>query len=382
MTFAKKIKDEIMGDKNNLFKSFLPNSNYSFNFQSIKKFNNFKTVIVIGMGGSILGTKAIYSFLKHKIKKKFIFIDNLDQDFLSKIKRECKLAKTLFLIVSKSGNTNETIINSSYFKFFFKKSNIIIISENKNNILYKFAKSKGFDFIKHNPFIGGRYSVFSEVGMLPAYLMGLNPKNFKKNLPKFLNSKKTLSNSIKQLLKIKIKKFKVVILFNYVPELNDFLFWLQQLLAESLGKKKKGFMPVVSNAPKDHHSLLQLYLDGPKDKIFYVFSSKSKKNLKLNCDIFGKEMSYLNTKSYQDVKVSQKNAFIEILKKNRTPFREVVIKKFDEDTLGKLFLLFIFETIALGKMMKINPFDQPAVEKVKVLTKKFLISKKSSKKNF
>ena len=382
MTFVKKIKDEIMEDKNNLFKSFLPNSKYNFNFQSIKKFNNFRTVIVIGMGGSILGTKAIYSFLKHKIKKKFVFIDNLDQDFLSKIKQECKLAKTLFLIVSKSGNTNETIINSSYFKFFFKKSNTIIISENKNNILCKFAKSKGFDFIKHNPFIGGRYSVFSEVGMLPAYLMGLNPKNFKKNLPKLLNSKKTLSNSIKQLLKIKIKKFKVVILFNYVPELNDFLFWLQQLLAESLGKKKKGFIPVVSNAPKDHHSLLQLYLDGPKDKIFYVFSSKSKKNLKLNCDVFGKEMSYLNKKSYQDVKVSQKNAFIEILKKNRTPFREIVIKKFDENTLGKLFLLFIFETIALGKMMKINPFDQPAVEKVKVLTKKFLISKKSSKKNF
>ena len=380
MTFVKKIKDEIMEDKNSLFKSFLPNSKYSFNFQSIKKFNNFRTVVVIGMGGSILGTKAIYSFLKHKIKKKFVFIDNLDQDFLGKIKQECKLAKTLFLIVSKSGNTNETIINSSYFKFFFKKSNIINISENKNNILYKFAKSKGFYFIKHNPFIGGRYSVFSEVGMLPAYLMGLNPKNFKKNLPKFLNSKKILSNSIKQLLKI--KKFKVVILFNYVPELNDFLFWLQQLLAESLGKKKKGFIPVVSNAPKDHHSLLQLYLDGPKDKIFYIFSSKSKKNLKLNCDIFGKEMNYLNKKNYQDVKISQKNAFIEILKKNRTPFREVVIKKFDENTLGKLFLLFIFETIALGKMMKINPFDQPAVEKVKVLTKKFLISKKSSKKNF
>jgi glucose-6-phosphate isomerase len=382
MISVKKIKDEIIKDKNNLFKSFLPNSKYSFNFQSIKKFNNFRTVVVIGMGGSILGTKAIYSFLKHKIKKKFVFIDNLDQDFLSKIKQECKLTKTLFLIVSKSGNTNETIINSSYFKFFFKKSNTIIISENKNNILYKFAKNKGFDFIKHNPLIGGRYSVFSEVGMLPAYLMGLNPKNFKKNLPKFLNSKKMLSNSIKQLLKIKIKKFKVVILFNYVPELNDFLFWLQQLFAESLGKKKKGFMPVVSNAPKDHHSLLQLYLDGPKDKIFYVFSSKSKKNLKLNCDVFGKEMSYLNKKNYQDVKISQKNALIEILKKNRTPFREVVIKKFDENTLGKLFLLFIFETIALGKMMKINPFDQPAVEKIKILTKKFLILKKSSKKNF
>ena len=382
MISAKKIVDELIKKNNNLFKSFIPNSNYNFNFRDLKSFKQLQTVIVIGMGGSILGTKAIHSFLKHKIRKKFIFIDNLDQGFLKKIKKENNLSRALFLIISKSGNTSETIINLSYFKRFLKKSNVIVISENKNNILCKFAKSKGFNFIKHNPFIGGRYSVFSEVGMLPAYLMGLNPKNFKKNLPKFLNSKKTLSNSVKQLLKIQIKKFKVMILFNYVPELNDFLFWLQQLLAESLGKKKKGFIPVVSNAPKDHHSLLQLYLDGPKDKIFYVFSSKSKKSLKLNCDIFGKEMSYLNKKSYQDVKVSQKNAFVEILKKNRTPFREVVIKKFDEDTLGKLFLLFIFETIALGKMMNINPFDQPAVETVKVLTKKFLISKKSSKKNF
>ena len=382
MISAKKIVDELIKKNNNLFKSFIPNSNYNFNFRDLKSFKQLQTVIVIGMGGSILGTKAIHSFLKHKIRKKFIFIDNLDQEFLKKIKKENNLSRALFLIVSKSGNTNETIINLSYFKRFLKKSNVIVISENKNNVLSGFAKRNGFNFIKHNPFIGGRYSVFSEVGMLPAYLMGLKPENFKKNLPKFFNNKRILSNSIKQLLKIKIKKFKVVILFNYVPELSDFLFWLQQLLAESLGKKKKGFMPVVSNAPKDHHSLLQLYLDGPKDKIFYIFSSKSKKNLKLNCDVFGKEMSYLNKKSYQDVKVSQKNAFIEILKKNRTPFREVVIKKFDEDTLGKLFLLFIFETIALGKMMKTNPFDQPAVEKVKVLTKKFLISKKSSKKNF
>ena len=102
------------------------------------------------------------------------------------------LRQSIFLIVSKSGNTSETIINSSYFKSFFKKSNTIIISENKNNILSNFAKSKGYNFVKHNPFIGGRYSVFSEVGMLPAYLMGLNTKNFKKNLPKFINNTKLL----------------------------------------------------------------------------------------------------------------------------------------------------------------------------------------------
>ncbi len=382
MISAKKIVDELIKKNNNLFKSFIPNSNYNFNFRDIKSFKKLQTVIVIGMGGSILGTKAIYSFLKHKIRKKFIFIDNLDQEFLKKIKKENNLSRTLFLIVSKSGNTNETIINLSYFKPFLKKSNVIVISENKNNILSGFAKRNGFNFIKHNPFIGGRYSVFSEVGMLPAYLMGLKPENFKKNLPRFLNNKKLFSNSVRELLKLNIKKSKILILFNYVPELNDFMLWCQQLLAESLGKNKKGFIPVISNAPKDHHSLLQLYLDGPRDKIFYVFSSKSKKNLKLNSSFLGEKARYINKKNYHDIKLSQKNAFIQTLKENKTPFREIIIKKFNEETIGQLFLLFIFETIALSKMIKVNPFDQPAVERVKILTKQFLTSKKSSKKNF
>jgi len=382
MVSAKIIVDELIKKNNSLFKSFISNSNYNFIFRDIRSFKKFKTVIIIGMGGSILGTKAIHSFLKHKIKKKFIFIDNLDQEFLKKIRKENNLSKSLFLVVSKSGNTNETIINLSYFKSFLKKSNVIVISENKNNILSSFAKRNGFKFIKHNPFIGGRYSVFSEVGMLPAYLMGLKPESFKKNLTKFLSNKKFLSSSIKQLSKLKIKKSKVLILFNYVPELKDFMLWCQQLLAESLGKDKKGFIPVISNAPKDHHSLLQLYLDGPRDKIFYVFSSKSKKNLKLNSNFLGEKVRYLNKKNYHDIKLSQKNAFVQTLKENKTPFREIIIKKFNEDTIGQLFLLFIFETIVLSKMIKVNPFNQPAVEKVKILTKQFLSSKKSSKKNF
>ena len=96
----------------------------------------------------------------------------------------------------------------------------------------------------------------------------------------------------------------------------------------------------------------------------------------------GEKVKYIDKKNYHDIKLSQKNAFIQALKENKTPFREIIIKKFNEDTLGKLFLLFIFETIILSKMIKVNPFDQPAGEKVKILTKKFLTSKKSSKKNF
>ena len=376
MISAKNVINELIRDNNNLFKSFLLDSNYRFKFQKIKDFKKFQMVIVIGMGGSILGAKAIYSFLKHKIKKEFIFIDNLDEGALKNVKKKYNLSKSLFLVVSKSGNTDETIINLSYFKSFLKKSNTIVVAENRNNFLHGFAKNKEFNFIKHNPFIGGRYSVFSEVGMLPAYLMGLKPENFKKNLIKLINNRNFLSSSIRQISKLNIKKSKTLVFFNYVPELNDFLFWCQQLLAESLGKNKKGFIPVVSNAPKDHHSLLQLYLDGPKDKIFYVFSLKEAKSMKIDSNFFGNKMEYLNKKTYHDIKSSQKNAFIKILKEKKIPFREIIVKKFDEDTIGKLFFSFIFETIVLGKMMKVNPFDQPAVEKIKILTKNFLNSKK------
>tara|TARA_B100000029_G_scaffold334627_1_gene326732 strand:+ start:6643 stop:7788 length:1146 start_codon:yes stop_codon:yes gene_type:complete len=376
---AQKIINELSSNKYALYKTFFPKSNYYFNKKKVNKFKKFKTIVLIGMGGSILGTKAIYYFMKNKIKKKFIFIDNLDQQYLQRVKKENNLKNVLFLIISKSGNTTETIINSSFFKSFLKKKNTIIISEGKNNILKNFAYNNGIYFVRHNPNIGGRYSVFSDVSMLPAYLMGLKINNFKKKIPNLLKNKKILSNNIKKILKINGKKIKVLVLFNYVPELNNFLFWCQQLLAESLGKNKKGFMPVVSNAPKDHHSLLQLYLDGPKDKVFYVFSTKEINKLKVNTKVFGKKLNFLNKKKYDQIKFSQKNAFIKALKERNIPLKEIIVKKFEESTIGELFFLFIFETLVLSKMLKNNPFDQPAVERVKILTRKLLFSKKFAK---
>jgi len=189
------IKKKIFENYNYLYKSFLPEKKNNFDFKKIKKYKKYKNIVIIGMGGSILGSKAIYSFLKYKIKKNFIFLDNLDQNLIKNIKKEKNLTKTLFIIISKSGNTTETIINLSNFNSFLKKDNVIIISENKNNILLNFAKKKNFTFIKHNHYIGGRYSVLSEVGMIPAYLMGLSPLRFKKKLSKYLNNKKKLQET-------------------------------------------------------------------------------------------------------------------------------------------------------------------------------------------
>ena len=368
-----KIINDIITQNSTLLKYLINNSKFEFKF---KKFKKFKTILIIGMGGSILGAKAIYDFLKHKTKKNFIFIDNLDENYLKSIKKNNNLSKSLFIIISKSGNTIETISNTYFFKSFLKSKNTIILTENKNSFLRNLAKEKKFNFLEHKKFIGGRYSVLSEVGMLPAYLMGFKVENFKKNLGKFIYNKKIILSSANLINKLKINNAKILVFFNYVPELNNFLYWSQQLFAESLGKNKKGFIPVISNAPKDHHSLLQLYLDGPKDKVFYIFSSSKQGNLKTKSDFFNDNVKYLRKKKYNDIKDSQKNAFLRVLKNKKIPFREINIQKFNEDTIGKLFLQFIMETIFLGKLININPFDQPAVEEVKVLTKKFLVSKK------
>ena len=171
---------------------------------------------------------------------------------------------------------------------------------------------------------------------------------------------------------LKSKNLNNIILLNYSPKLEKFLLWTQQLIAESLGKKNKGFFPALSNVPKDHHSLLQLYLDGPKDKIFYVFNAELKSNIRIDSKYIDDEKKYLKNKFLNTIKIAQKNALIKSLKKNKLPFREFNIKKIDESVLGQLFSYFMLETVLIGKLSKINPFDQPAVEQVKIYTKQHL----------
>ena len=211
--------------------------------------------------------------------------------------------------------------------------------------------------------------------MIPAYFMGLKINHLRKNLLNFFKSKEKnllINNVIKLTHIYRYKKINSIILLNYAPECSKFLYWCQQLIAESLGKKGKGILPVVSPAPRDHHSLLQLYLDGPKDKLFYIFSLKLNKKIKINKSLFGKNFSHIENKDLSKVKDAQKKALIYVLKSKNIPYQEFVINKKDEQTLGELFSYFVMETALIGKMMAVNPFDQPAVEEVKILTKKYL----------
>ena len=363
----KEIKNFLLNKKLLLLHSFTKNYKYSYSKKIINKYKKFNNFAVIGMGGSILGSKAIYQFLNHKIKKKFIFIDNLQPKINFQNKK-----KFVNLIISKSGNTLETIANSN---LILKNNKNIFITEKNSNYLNIIANQMKNDIIEHKNYIGGRYSVLSEVGMLPAELMGLKETKFKKfnyliNNKKFLNH--LIGNVSNTLNLLKKGKFLSIVL-NYDYKSENLFNWYQQLIAESLGKKSKGIIPLISTMPKDNHSLMQYYLDGPK-KSFYTFFSASEKNSnKINNKYLLKSHLYLKNKNLKKIIDSQIKATQNIFKIKKIPFRSFEVLKRSEESLGELFCFFILETILLGRALKVNPFDQPSVELIKKETKRILL---------
>lgn len=357
---------KILETNNNVIMSLKKDYKNSFNKNLINKFKNKLDLRIIGMGGSSLGFKAIYSFLSEKIKKKVIFYDNLET--IEKIEKK----NYLNLIISKSGNTIETIINSN---ILLKKSkNNIFITENKINYLNQLAKKLKSEIVHHNNFIGGRYSVLSEVGMLPAELVGLKSEEFKqfnylvKN-KKFMNA---LFNNVASILHLVSKKKYNSIILNYDEKSQDLFYWYQQLVAESLGKKGKGILPIISNMPRDNHSVMQLYLDGFKNNFFTFFYTNETKFNRIDNSLILNSKKFLKNKSLQEIKLAQKKATENIFLKKKIPFRSFEINNRDEKTLGELFTFFILETILLGNFLGVNPYDQPSVELIKKETKKIL----------
>ena len=366
-TLVKKNLISILKSKNEVLNSLSQNYKNNFTKKLLHKYKKKIDYRVIGMGGSSLGTQTIYDFLKHKIRKNFVFADNLQA---AQIKKKKKYTN---LIVSKSGNTIETVVNANI--LIKKKERNIFITENKDSYLFSLAEKLKSDIIHHNNYIGGRYSVLSEVGMLPAELMGLKASNFRQlnNLiknKKFINS--LISNVSSTLYFIKKKKFNSVII-NYDARSENLFNWYQQLIAESLGKKKKGLLPVVSNMPKDNHSTMQLYLDGFKNNFFTFFYVDEPNSEKIKNNTILSSQYYLKNKNLSQITLAQRKATENVFKKKNIPFRSFEIKKRDEKTLGELFCFFILETILIGQSMNLNPYDQPAVELIKVETKKLLI---------
>ena len=365
-----KILINLLREENQIISSFKDSYIDTWDKKIFKKYKKYKTIILIGMGGSIMGSRSIYSFLKNKIKKNFFFIDSFDHNEIKNIKKK----KCLNLIISKSGNTLETIANSNI--LINKNQKNIFITENKENYLRSLAYKLKSDVIDHNNYIGGRYSVLSEVGMLPAMFMGLKVDRFRK-LNQIIKKKEffnTLIKNVSSILTLTKKNKSNSIILNYDQSSSDLFSWYQQLVAESLGKKSKGILPIISKMPQDNHSLMQFYLDGNKNNFYTFFFVKDEVSKIIKNKELLKSHNYLKNKSLKNILFNQYVATKNVFSQKKIPFRSFEVYKRDESSLGELFVFFILETILLGKALKINPYDQPSVELIKNETKRNLIS--------
>ena len=333
--------------------------------KSILKQKLHKNILVIGMGGSVLGSKMFSSFFG--LDKNYYFLDNLNNSIVNNFTKK-DLSKFSIFIISKSGKTLETLTNCNIILNNFNKrkknisKNFIVISE-RNNILSNFAKKNNLMFFEHNINLSGRYSVLSEVGLL---MFNLDYKKIIQGINSVLKkglNKNLISNAATLLTLIKKSKIDTHVSLIYSHNLLSYGYWHQQLLAESIGKKGKDFTPIISECPKDHHSIMQLYLDGKKNKFFTFFKTINNKLDQPIKDYFDQKFK---RKSLNNIIDSQFNATINIFKKNLIPFRVVLIdQKKPIKSFISLIVYSMLETTILCKALNLNPFNQPAIEEIK-----------------
>ncbi len=362
--------EEFKIGKNEILKTFT--SKYQKNIRNLKEefFFNKKKKIVIGLGGSSSGAKALSYYLEDNI----IFFDNLDYNYLNNFLENNSIQDFVIFVVSKSGDTYETlailnlIINHSQkIKYFDIFKNIIVITEDKKSFLKDFTETNKIRFVKHNPKIGGRFSVISETGLLPFIDLPIEVENITEKYLNLLNDYEDDKSPIKNsaIILTCMKKFELNMYFNllYNYKLKHFSYWFHQLHAESLGKNCQGLTPATSICPKDHHSMMQLYLDGPNDKFFNIFSPQDERFF----DSFG-SYGFKNIEKYSPNELlnRQFKSVIEVFSEKKIPHRVINISDHkNPNNLIELFSYFLLETIVLGHALGINSYDQPAVKLIK-----------------
>jgi len=385
----KKILENISSDSYE-FISGMKKNNYNEINSIARELKKFENVLFLGTGGSSLGGKTLVSISRNsylqKLKPKIFFVENIDYGSIKDLINGIELEKTAIVVTSKSGETLETLGQYFYISNEMKKKKIsltnkvFVITENKNSCLKNIQEKEKYKFIEHNKFIGGRYSVFSVVGLLPASLSGLNINKICSGARSFLDviSKKSkkfdffffpifVQNQLKK------KGTNISVLMPYIECLENFTYWYRQLWSESIGKKNNGTTPVNALGTVDQHSQLQLYLDGPKDKFYSIIGKKSKKSKKPNHLIgLNIEPKVLQNKTLEDLLYAEMNATIKAIKNKGLPLRFIEIEDTNEKTIGSLMMFFCIETIFACYLIDVNPFDQPAVEEVKILTKSLL----------
>ncbi|MDR0695780.1 MAG: hypothetical protein LBF56_03370 [Holosporales bacterium] len=350
--------------------------------QVAQKFDNCEKILVIGTGGSTLGAKALISFhaCHSGDESRVIFVENTDsRNFVNTIKK-CNPDTTGVIVISKSGVTTETLVLfltlcEIWPDFDYVEKAIAITEFSDRNDLRILAESKQVKILPHNPKIGGRFSVFSIVGLLPAYLGGVN-------IDAFINSAKTVMERTRDLNTVEESKLLVdaITMYNLFKDgavdqhvlmlYSDMLYhygrWFTQLVAESLGKTEKfGITPVLAIGTVDQHSLLQLFLGGPKNKLYTIVIQKNNlETPEVSNENDSAIINNLRGRTIHDLMLAHQETTIEVLRR-QSLVRVIEFDTFSIEALGALMMASTIEVLAIAHLAGVNPFNQPAVEAVK-----------------
>jgi glucose-6-phosphate isomerase len=361
-------------------------------------FKNFDDILILGTGGSSLGGQTLNALRSPGTKSpRFHFLDNIDPYTFGTLLPSLIASKTGVIAISKSGNTAETLVQLLICLQHFLQSlpdtklkdHFLIISERQQNGIRQLAKTYDIPCLDHPTDIGGRFAVFTLVGMLPAMIAGLDVKEIREGARAVLSSNLKASTTqacpslMGALAHTALTKFGVTqtVLMPYVDRLNTFTLWFRQLWAESLGKKDdnnqpQGITPIQALGTVDQHSQLQLYLDGPKDKLFTIITLDQQNDpLKITLPSIGHPaVDLFQGKTMGDLMAAEQQATIDTLCRHNCPTRVIHLQKLDEKVLGGLMMHYMLETLAAAHLLGVNPFDQPAVEEGKILTQQYLVN--------
>ncbi len=360
-----------------------------------------KDIVFLGTGGSSLGAQALAQiaswrdpgYMRGKAQggPRFHFFDNLDGLSFARALSELNLETARFICISKSGSTAETMMQVLSVLESFRQNGLadliahqmLGLTEKTDNPQRRILSAEGVEVLEHDPGVGGRYSVLTNVGMVPALFLGLDPELVRMGAWDVL---RPLTEGVKaagfapalgaiaNVALYENKNINISVMLAYSDRLERFTKWYAQLWAESLGKDGKGITPVAALGPVDQHSQLQLYLDGPVDKLVTILMSDAAgSGPRLAQDLEqDEEIGYLAGRALGDLVDCEQRASAEALMRNGRPVRIMKAPVVDAHMLGQLFMHFMLETIIAGHIMGIDPFDQPAVEQGKILAREYL----------
>ncbi|TDP45680.1 glucose-6-phosphate isomerase [Zavarzinia compransoris] len=358
-------------------------------------------VVFLGTGGSSLGPQAIAQLVQTPFggpagRPRLGFLDNLDAISLAASLDTGDIANTHFLVASKSGSTAETItqllvVIDALEQAGFRRDSIgrrfTVITEPRSNLLRNLAERFGATVIDHDPDLGGRYAVLSVIGALPALILGLDPRALRRGAARTFEQNINAADpmlapaAVGAAVSIAAADSGLpqTVFFGFGDRLERLAAWWRQLWAESLGKHGKGTTPITAIGPVDQHSQLQLYLDGPADKLFTVVDLATKgQGGVVRADLADDpSLAFLAGRHIGDVVAAQARATADTLVKFGRPVRRLTIPHFDVEALGSLFMHFTLETIVAAALLNVDPFDQPAVEDGKILTRQYLMQDKA-----